>query len=157
MRKLKGIVPGWSYSINNWEKHRNNHHRESMLPLTIFSVVGVFMLLMVALGLFGVLWQNVTRRTQEIGLRKAMGATKGKIYAQITGELLVVALFGMLLAILVLVQFPLLGVIPELDWTTFSLGLGSSIALMLALAMICAFYPSRVATGYTPAAALHYE
>ena len=42
---------------------------------------------MVALGLSGVVWQNVTQRTAEIGLRRAKGARIGDIHRQILGEL----------------------------------------------------------------------
>ena len=53
------------------------------------GVVAGFLMLMVALGLTGVLWQNVTQRTREIGLRRAKGATARRIHRQILGELLV--------------------------------------------------------------------
>ena len=157
LKQLKGIAPDWSFRVRNWNGLRDNHHREALVPMTVFSIVSLFLMLMVGLGLFGVLWQNVTRRTQEIGLRQAMGATKSKIYTQITGELMVITLFGLIIGSIIVIQFPLLGVISALDWTTFWLGLGASLSLMLLLALICAFYPSRVATSYTPAMALHYE
>ena len=54
------------------------------------GIVAVFLLLMVVLGLTGVLWQNVTQRTPEIGLRRAMGAPPGRHPRQILGELLVI-------------------------------------------------------------------
>ena len=41
----------------------------------IIAVVALFLVFMVGLGLVGVLWLSVTRRTAELGLRRAMGAT----------------------------------------------------------------------------------
>ncbi len=154
---LNSIAPEWSFRIENWKKLRDTHHRNAILPMSILSIVSVFLMLMVGLGLFGVLWQNVTRRTQEIGLRRAMGATNNSVYSQITGELLVVTLFGLIIGTIIVVQFPLLGVISNLDWTTFWLGHIAAVTLMFLLALICAFYPSKVATNYSPAMALHYE
>ena len=60
------------------------------------------------LGLTGVLWQTVTQRTREIGLRRAKGATITDIRAQILGELLVMATLAVLLGTAIIVQFPLL-------------------------------------------------
>ena len=42
-------------------------------------VVAAFLLIMVALGLTGVLWLNVTQRTREIGLRRAKGAGRNTV------------------------------------------------------------------------------
>ena len=44
------------------------------MPLIAVGLVAGFLMLMVALGLLGVLWQNVTQRTREMGLRRAKGA-----------------------------------------------------------------------------------
>jgi putative ABC transport system permease protein len=49
-------------------------------------VIAAFLLVMVAFGLFGVLWQNTTQRIPEIGLRRALGADAGSIYRQIIAE-----------------------------------------------------------------------
>ena len=157
LKLLKGVAPKWDFSIKSWSSLRDQSHREFMIPMTVFSTISLFLLMMVGLGLFGVLWQNVTRRTQEIGLRRAMGATNMSIHTQISGELLVVSLFGLIIGTLILVQIPLLGVIQQLDWLTFWLGHGAATILMFLLALICSFYPSKVATNYTPAMALHYE
>ena len=40
------------------------------------GLVAGFLMVMVGLGLIGVLWQNVTQRTREIGLRRATGAAR---------------------------------------------------------------------------------
>ena len=56
---------------------RNPAPRLRLAPLAFLGLVGLFLLLMVVLGLTGVVWQNVTRRTREIGLRRAKGSTAG--------------------------------------------------------------------------------
>lgn len=154
---LKLIEPQWEYRITSWESKRTTQFRETLLPLVIFAIVACFLIIMVAMGLFGVLWQNVTSRTHEIGLRRALGATATQIQRQIIGELLVVNLLGIFCAFVILVQLPLLGLFSELNWTLFSLSLLLAMAFMLILSTLCAYYPGKMATNFTPAEALHYE
>ena len=67
-----------------------------------------FLLLMVALGLTGVVWQNVTQRIREIGLRRAKGARIENIHRQILGELVVMTSLALLVGVLLVAQVPLL-------------------------------------------------
>lgn len=157
MKLLQGIAPDWSFSIRPWEQQREAQLQQTLLPLIIMAIIGGFLIIMVAMGLFGVLWQNVTRRTHEIGLRRAIGATAASIHRLVIGELLMVSLLGILIATLLLIQIPLLGIFPELNWTLFSQSLFISVLLMFVLATACAYYPGKVATDFVPAEALHYE
>jgi putative ABC transport system permease protein len=154
---LNGVAPQWEFTIESWSALRAENHRLFTIPMTVFGIISLFLMMMVGLGLFGVLWQNVTRRTQEIGLRRAMGATNISVHSQIIGELLVVSLFGLVIGTAILIQVPLLGLIEVLTWKMFWIGPGAASLLMLLLAFICAIYPSKVATSYSPAMALHYE
>ncbi len=157
MRLLQGIAPDWTFSIRPWNLQRDSQMQETLLPLIVMAIVGVFLILMVAMGLFGVLWQNVTRRTHEIGLRRAIGATASSIHRLIISELLVVSCLAITIASALIVQVPLLGLFPELNWTLFAQSLLVSTAFMMMLAIGCAFYPGKVATQFKPAEALHYE
>jgi len=157
LEMLKGLAPENSYSLTSWEIQREKQIRQTTIPLTIFAIVASFLIIMVAMGLFGVLWQNVTSRTHEIGLRRALGATAVGIHKQIIGELMIITLIGIAIAFIALVQLPMLGVFQELDWSLFWISLLSAMAFMLALAALCGFYPGKIATGYSPSEALHYE
>ena len=53
---------------------RQDKLRQYTLPLAVVGTIAVFLLLMVALGLTGVVWQSVTQRIREFGLRRAKGA-----------------------------------------------------------------------------------
>ena len=59
-------------------------------------VISAFLILMVALGLTGVMWQNVTRRTREIGLRRALGARTTDVMRSVTRHTLMALLLGTL-------------------------------------------------------------
>ena len=156
-KQLKRIAPQWEYQITPWTKMRDQRFQQDMLPIVVLGIVGTFLLIMVAMGLFGVLWQNVTNRTREIGLRRALGATQAQIHRQVIGELVVMVLLGISIATLLLIQLPILGVFSELTWALFGQSLVVSVAFMLLLATICAYYPGKLATKHSPAMALHYE
>lgn len=154
---FSGITADYDIKLQSWEQRRSAHLRETAVPLTIFAIVGSFLLFMVAMGLFGVIWQNVSTRKREIGLRRALGASSGSIHWQIVAELSIVSLFGIAIAFVFLLQLPLLGVHEELTWSLFASSSAVSIVFMLLLAAICAYYPGKLATLTPPAQALHYE
>src|SRR5262249_37045726 len=68
LARLQPLAGGSSLSIQPLAWVRNTRFRFQVAPLIVGAVVAAFLLLMVALGLLGVLWQNVTRRTRELGL-----------------------------------------------------------------------------------------
>ncbi|WP_196137141.1 FtsX-like permease family protein [Aliikangiella sp. G2MR2-5] len=154
---LRNINPQWDYFARSLEQSRHSQLMETIIPIAIFAVIAFFLIIMVGMGLLGVLWQNVSRRTQEIGLRRALGATASMIHRQVIGELAVICSLGITIALLLLIQLPLLGVLPELNWTLFTTAAIVSVFFMLLLSFVCAYYPGKVATTYTPAMALHYE
>jgi putative ABC transport system permease protein len=120
-------------------------------------VIATFLLLMVALGLVGVMWQNVTQRTREIGLRRATGASAGAIRRQVVGEMLLMAGFGVVAGAAVVAQLPILGWFAGLGGGTLVLALLVAAALVAGLTIACGIYPSRLATAVRPAEALHHE
>ncbi len=63
----------------------------------------------------------------------------------------------LLLATVILVQIPILGVFSSLTTGVFVGSLVLSMALMYALTSLCGLYPSLLATRVPPAEALHYE
>ncbi len=120
-------------------------------------MVAVFLMIMVGLGLIGVLWQNVTQRTREIGLRRATGAHRGQIRRQILGELWILTALGLALGVIVLVQLPLLDLVGFLPATVFWTGMGLAVVAIYTLATVSGVYPAWLATRIQPAEALHYE
>ncbi len=157
LKRLRGVARTWDFQVTSWVDQREEINRRYTLPITIMTIIGGFLMLMVAFGLFGVLWQNVTRRTQEIGLRRAMGATQSSIQSQIISELLIVSLMGIGIGLIIAVQFPLLDAAAMFSWSNSIYGGISATVVILGMSAMCAWYPSRVATRYSPATALHYE
>jgi putative ABC transport system permease protein len=128
-----------------------------LLPLIAAGIVAGFLMLMVVLGLTGVLWQNVTQRTREIGLRRAKGASRPFIYGQILGELMVMTTIAVLLGSLLLAHVPFLNLIDDMNATIYLMGGGAAALLLFALTAVCGYYPARLASRVQPALALRTE
>ncbi len=157
VKRMQAIARDWSFEVKTIEQMRAEDHRGYYVPMAAFGLVAGFLMLMVALGLTGVLWQSVTQRTKEIGLRRAKGATRRRIYNQILGELLVVTTAGLIVGVLVVVQFPLLNFLGFADANVYAVSIAVSLAAIYALTVVCGLYPSWMATKVHPAEALHYE
>ncbi len=156
--RLKQIRNDISYRISPLSDLRQTMLNEAMIPLLVLSVVAAFLLLMVAFGLFGVLWQNTARRIPEIGTRRAAGATAVDIYRQIITEQLLLSSLAMTVGLILLVQLPLTGVFGDnLNWPLFLIATLASVAIMALVSILCALYPAWRASRLTPTEALHYE
>ncbi len=156
--RLKAIRNDWSYSITPLADLRKSELKAGFTPLVILATIAAFMLVMVAFGLFGALWQNTTQRIPEIGLRRALGARAGNIYGQIVAEQMLLSSVAIVLALLLLVQLPLTGVFgAHLDWRVFCGAAAVSMAVIYLLSLLCALYPGWRASRLSPTQALHYE
>lgn len=156
--RLKQLQGQWGYQIAPLADLRTDVLRAVLIPLGVVAVIATFLLLMVGFGLFGVLWHNTTLRIPEIGLRRAVGAQARQIYQQIVAEQLLLSTLAMLLAMLMLVQLPLTGLLGnELNWPVFGVATAGTAALVLTVSLLCALYPGWQASRLAPAAALHHE
>lgn len=123
--------------------------------LLIIGIVCLFLILNVVLGLWGVLWLSISKRSPEIGLRRAIGAVKANIQQQFLGEAVVLATMGVVPGVLLAIQFPLLNVLPGVSLSVYLLSILISILLVYMLVLVCAFYPSWKASKVQPALVLH--
>jgi putative ABC transport system permease protein len=154
---LQGVAPEWSFRIKPLSDVRTSMFRTMLAPLVAGGTVAFFLLLMVALGLFGVLWQNLLQRTRELGLRRAAGASRSAVHRQVLYEQVILTSFGVLLGAVVVIQIPILDLIGFIRPQVFAAGLLFAAAAMYILAALCTFYPSILASRLHPAEALRYE
>jgi putative ABC transport system permease protein len=157
VKRLQAAAKDWSFEVRTVDQLRDTWMMETLGPLAAAATVAGFLILMVGMGLTGVLWQTVTQRTREVGLRRAKGATIGDIRAQIFGELAVMASIALVAGTAIVVQFPLLKIFDFVPNGVYAASLVVSAACIYLLTMACAWYPSRLATSIQPAEALHYE
>jgi predicted permease len=123
-----------------------------MLLVAAFAGLG---LLLATLGIYGVISYSVTRQTSEIGIRMALGASRGRVQRQVLGATLRVALAGMVLG--TVLAFVVAKVIASLLFATspwdMPTYLGMAVALLL-VAAISGYIPARRASGINPMKAL---
>ena len=156
-RRLQALSPDWSFDVQPLADFRRTNLRLRVAPLVAGGIVGSFLLAMVALGLVGVVWQNVAERTREIGLRRAVGATGPAIHRQFVLEMLLLAAVAIVAGTLVAMQLPLLDLVGAVPASVIVGGLAAAASTLLLLSGIAAWLPSRLASRVTPSAALRYE
>ena len=157
IRRLQGIAPEWSFEAKPLEQARAAALRSRLAPFAIGVLVAGFLMLMVALGLLGVLWQNLVRRTREIGLRRAVGASAADVRRQVLLEQLLLTALAMTLGLALVLQLPLLGLTSLVGTAPFAAGVSAAVAVILALTLACSLYPAVLAARLEPADALRYE
>ena len=132
----------WQYGLFGW----------------MFSVFGGIALLLAAIGVYGVISYSVTQRTQEIGVRMALGAREADVLALVVRQGLTLAAIGIAIGLLVafavtrVIRSLLIGVSP-----TDPLSFGLFALFLIGIAILASYIPARRAMKVDPLTALRYE
>jgi putative ABC transport system permease protein len=132
----------WQYGLYGW----------------IFGTIGTMGLLLAAIGVYGVLSYSVSQRTQEIGVRVALGAARRDILRLVVGHGLVLAAIGiatgwLLAAAAMPAARSLLYNVSPFDPPTFL----AVAAFLATVAFVASYLPARRATRVDPLVALRGE
>jgi putative ABC transport system permease protein len=160
VKRAMAVAGAWSFEVQPLDTMRRDKLRQYTIPLALVGTIAAFLLLMVGLGLTGVVWQSVTQRIREFGLRRAKGATIANIRRQVLAEMVIMTSVALVAGVLLVAQLPLLPVPDDLSIVRGPVFLASiliSVAAIYLLTLACGWYPSRLATKIHPAEALHYE
>src|SRR5207248_5358891 len=98
-KRLHDLAPDHGFRIARMESQRSLMNRVRIMPVIVGGIVALFLISMVTLGLTGVLWQNVTRRTREIGLRRALGASGASVRRQVVAEVALLATIAVVVGV----------------------------------------------------------
>ena len=124
------------------------------------ATIALFLLLMVALGLTGVVWQSVTQRIREFGLRRAKGATiaeRPPAGAGRDGDHDLARPDRRRCAARAGAAAAAADGAADRPGPVFLASMAISVVAIYVVTLACGWYPSRLATKIQPAEALHYE
>ena len=146
------------YNISTMDQLVSNSVAQPRLNLSLLVAFAVLALLLAAVGVYGVMAYAVSQRTQEFGIRMALGATSADVLKQVLiegGRLAAIGLgLGLFAAFIFtrLMASMLYGVQPN-----DPLSLVAAAALLLVVAFAACYFPARRATRVDPLVVLRYE
>ena len=157
-RVLGEINPAITVSFQGFKPMIEATILRERLMATLSGFFGLLALLLACIGLYGILSYGVASRTNEIGIRMALGAARRNVFWLILREGLLLVIAGvavglpMIFAVTRLAATLLFGLTPTDPFSLIFAAL-----LMLAVAMVAGYLPSRRATRVDPLVALRYE
>ena len=146
------------FDVRTMEAMMGSAAGERRLLMVLLTSFAALALLLAALGIYGVLSYDVTRRTQELGLRMALGARRGAVLGLVLGQGLRITAAGLAVGLAGafwaarLIESQLFGV-PTFDPLTYVAVAG----VLAAVATVSTLVPAWRATRVDPMEALRYE
>ena len=156
VRELDRDVP--ISNVNTMEELVAQSVAQRRFGMFLLGVFAVLALLLAAIGIYGVVSYSVTQRTQEIGVRMALGANATDVLKMVLRNGMLLALIGVGLGLvgafaLTRLMARLLFEVTPTDVTTFTL-----VALgLIGVALLACYLPARRAMKVDPLEALRYE
>ncbi|MBQ4811231.1 FtsX-like permease family protein [Pseudoalteromonas luteoviolacea] len=134
------------------EAKAQTYQRDTLMIRMLVALI-VFLAIITALGIFGLTHFNISKRTKQIGTRRALGARKSAIFSYFLIENALVTVFGLVVGALAALylggQLMALYNIPALDWSmVFYTAL-----TMLAMSLLSVYQPAKRAANISPSIA----
>jgi predicted permease len=128
------------------------------VALWVASALGAVALLLAVIGIYGVTAYGVAQRTREIGIRLALGSSRGEVLGMVVGQGMRLGAIGVALGVAgaVLVTRLLEGLLYGVPGTD-PIALGAAGTAILAAALLASWAPARRAAGVDPMVALRQE
>jgi putative ABC transport system permease protein len=142
------------------DRFGNYNYNTVPTPVLIgLSIIALFLVLTACINFINLSTAEAIKRSKEVGIRKALGGTRGQLIAQFLGETTLLTLLAVLLS-LALTQVALSFLNPFIE-QTLALNLGTDkavwiflIAIITTVSLLSGLYPAFVVSGFTPALAM---
>jgi predicted permease len=159
-RELQQIDPNLppNNDLRTQEQQISAATQQERVFVTLTSGFGLLALALASVGIYGIMAYSVSQRTNEIGIRLAMGARRTQMRAMVLRESSLLALAGIVAGVAGALLFArairsmLYGVTPNDPLTVIA-----GVAVLLAIALVASWIPAARAAGVEPMEALRHE
>jgi putative ABC transport system permease protein len=160
LRRQHKIRPGGEndFRLQNSQELLSTQQAATQVFTSLLASIAAVSLVVGGIGIMNIMLVSVTERTREIGIRKALGATRLNILLQFLVEALVLCLVGGLLGILLGWRVTV-SLATSNGWNTLisASSVGLAFAFSAAVGLIFGIWPASRAAGLDPITALRYE
>lgn len=160
LRREHKIRPGAEndFTIRNQQDVLATQEEATQVFTSLLASIAAVSLLVGGIGIMNIMLVSVTERTREIGIRKALGATRTNILLQFLIEALTLCLLGGMLGIVLGVSTAVL-LSKLMHWNTLISPMAVGIAFLFsaAVGLFFGIWPARRAASLDPITALRYE
>jgi putative ABC transport system permease protein len=156
IRKSDPTLP--IFNVRTGDEARVDSYWQYRLFGWMFSIFGAIALALASIGVYGVLSYAVSQRTQEIGVRMALGASRERVFSLIVGHGARLAAIGIVCGVIGAVAVT--RVVSSLLYNvsaTDPLSFAATAVFLAAVALLASYVPARRATGVDPLIALRAE
>jgi ABC-type antimicrobial peptide transport system permease subunit len=166
MPAIRGVVSASSpdqpvYDVKTIDEVLSESMASRNLPIVLLGVFAALALLLASIGIYGVVSYSVTLRTQEIGIRMALGSNRRQIFRMIVQQALQMASAG--LGVGILVALAMVHLMPSFSHLLYGVGGSDPVTLagvsgvLLLAALVACYVPARRAMRSDPMDCLRTE
>lgn len=152
VRSLDPNVP--VYAVQTLREHLAWLASDERFTGLLMVIFAAFAVIVTAIGLFGVLSYGVRRRTREIGLRVALGASRRQVLTMVARQGLGQLLAGLVLGGLLLYLLQAWDLLPTTEDARYGPAIALSLLCLLGISSLAVFFPARRAARVVPTEAL---